>query len=300
LRGALIDLRTIYLVQPGKPLAPDPKDAKDKDPTDPAAVAKLILDDKQPQARRNRLVNDNLHQAAAVIRALAADIPDQKEEYRRIPWIWRVAVAAGRKNDTASLRAVLDVSLPTDKDPLRHWQAVVIGGGVINGVSLAGAWPGRRLAELIGNDERLEARWQAALRESFAMADDPKVPTGTRYDALRMIALAKWDRAEPALARYLKKDAHPELQQGSVSGLGDVEHPQAAEMLLKGLADVTPDNRNLAVAALLRTPERAKALLEAVADGRAKAEWLTAEHRKRLMGHPDEGVRKRAGEVLKN
>jgi putative heme-binding domain-containing protein len=298
-RGALIDLRTVYFVQPGKALEPDPKEPKEKDPTDPAAVAKLILDDTQPQARRNRLVNDNLHQAAAVIQALATGMPDQKEEYRRIPWIWRVAVAAGRKNEADKLRAILDVSLPKEKESLRHWQAVVIGGGVINGVSLAGAWPAGRLAELIGDDKLLIARWLVALEQSFPMADDEKVPTGTRYDALRMIALANWKAAEPALAKYLKKDAHAELQQGAISGLDDVEQPRAAELLVKGLADFTPGNRNLALSALMRTPSRARSLLDAVAAGQAKAEWLTPEHRKRLLENPDEGVRKRAGDVLK-
>src|SRR5688500_7286904 len=33
LRGALIDLRTVYFVQPGKPLDPDPKGPGEKDPT---------------------------------------------------------------------------------------------------------------------------------------------------------------------------------------------------------------------------------------------------------------------------
>ena len=33
----------------------------------------------------------------------------------------------------------LITSLPSPKDPLRDWQAVVIGGGIINGVSQAGA-----------------------------------------------------------------------------------------------------------------------------------------------------------------
>jgi HEAT repeat protein len=131
------------------------------------------------------------------------------------------------------------------------------------------------------------------------MADDEKVPTGTRYDALRMVALADWKNAEPALTKYLKKDAHPELQMGAVSGLGDVESPKAAELLVNGLADLTQGNRNLGLAALLRTPERANALLDALVAGKAKAEWLTAEHRKQLLESPDDGVRRRAAELLK-
>src|SRR5687768_5500909 len=87
------------------------------------------------------------------------------------------------------------------------------------------------------------------------MADDAKVKTGTRYDALRMIAL---DPAEPQLkqlARYLK-DTNAELQLGAVSGLADVEDPQAARLLAAALPDLAPANRTLAIDALLRSEHR--------------------------------------------
>ena len=41
---------------------------------------------------------------------------------------------------------------------------------------------------------------------------------GTRYDALRMIALDAWEKGSERLAKYLGKDAHAELQMGAVSG----------------------------------------------------------------------------------
>lgn len=296
LRGALIDLRTVYLMPPGQ-TPKGPADAKD--PTDAAAVAKLILDDTQPAERRNRLIADNAHQSAELIRRMAADIKDAKEEYRRIPWIWRVAIGAGKRNDTKELKAILQVSLPGESGPLRHWQAVVVGGGVINGITQANAWPGRRLAEVVEDDPRLLARWQSALKLSFLMADDDKVPTGTRYDALRMIPLADWDGAGPVLTKYLGRGVNAELQMGAVSGLGDVESPKAAELLAKRMADLTKENRALAVAALVRTPERAKLLVDELAASRVKTEWLDEAARKVLLSHPDTDVRARAERILK-
>jgi putative membrane-bound dehydrogenase-like protein len=295
LRGALIDLRTVYLVPPGE----TPKAAVEaKDPTDAPAVAKLILDDTQPADWRSRLIANNATQSAELIGLMAADIKDAKEEYRRIPWIWRVAIAAGKRNDAKELRAILAVTLPNEKEPLRDWQAVVVGGGVINGITQAGAWPGRRLAELLRDDPKLAARWQAALKQSLAMADNDKVAAGTRYDALRMVALADWDAAGPVLTKYLGKDANAELQMGAVSGLGDVESPAAAELLVKRMADFTRDNRSLAVAAMVRTPERAKMLVDALASSAAKAEWLDDAARKALLNHPDAAVRARAERLL--
>jgi hypothetical protein len=130
------------------------------------------------------------------------------------------------------------------------------------------------------------------------MADDEKVPHGTRYDALRMVALDDWKLARPRLEKYLEKSAHAELQMGSVSGLVDVEHAEAAALLVKALPELTPGNRNLAVAGLLRTPERITALLDAVEKGTAKAEWVGKDHRETLRKHPDAAIRSRAMKLL--
>jgi hypothetical protein len=289
LRGALIDLRTVYLLPPGE----QPNQPAPKDPTDAAEVAKLILDDKQPTERRNRLIEKNKHQSAAIIVALTKDIKDSKEEYRRIPWIWRVAIAAGKRNDAKELHSMLAVSLPEPAGSLRDWQAVVLGGGIINGISQAGPWPARRMAEVIGEDRILSRGWQSAIGQAVKMADNAKVPQGTRYDALRMIALADWNISGPGLSKYLEKGANAELQMGAVSGLGDIESPKAAELLVKALPDLTTENRSLAITALLRTPERALAMLDAL-----KPEWVSTEQSKLLRSHSDERVRTRAQSVF--
>ncbi|MCI0705590.1 MAG: c-type cytochrome [Planctomycetia bacterium] len=295
-KGALLDLRTLYLV----PVGAQPKIPGSDKPLSPAEIAKLILDDKTPTDRRNALVKEAIPQAPDVIRAMTVDLPanDVKEEYRRIPWIWRVAIAAGRTNDAKVLAGLLELSIPKKGEKLRDWQAVVLGGGVINGLSLEGKWPGKRLAEFIRDNPELEKRWADCLKQSHTMADDEKVPTGTRYDALRIVALDDWKLAEPRLAKYLVKTAHAELQQGAVSGLVDVEDAGATTLLVKALPDLTAGNRKFAIAGLLRTPARATALLDAVEKGSAKLEWLEKDHRETLLKHPDEAIRTRAAKLL--
>ncbi len=131
--------------------------------------------------------------APEVITAMAANLPrDENEEYRRIPWIWRVAVAAGKTGDTKLNKKVIEVALPREGAELRDWQAVVIGGGVINGLGLKGDWPNEHIQKMLASDKKLAAKWEVLLRQSQAMADNTKVRTGTRYDALRIIALAQW------------------------------------------------------------------------------------------------------------
>ncbi|HVL15114.1 MAG TPA: hypothetical protein VM529_21260, partial [Gemmata sp.] len=296
-KNALLDLRTLYLVPVGaRPVTPGSTGR----PQSPADLAKLILDDATPKDRREAAVKDALPNAAEVVRAMAADLPanDAKEEYRRIPWIWRVAIAAGKANDTKVVAGLIDVSLTKSGEKLRDWQAVVLGGGVINGISLEGKWPGKRVAELIRDNPELQKRWAETLKQSHAMADDEKVPTGTRYDALRIVALDDWKLAEPRLAKYLPKTAHAELQQGAVSGLVDVGDAGATALLVKALPDLTAGNRQFAVAGLVRTPARCAALLDAIETGAAKPEWVAKDVRAALVNHADATIRTRAAKLL--
>jgi hypothetical protein len=227
-------------------------------------------------------------------------IPDAKEEYRRIPWIWRVAIAAGKRNQGPEIVRILECSLPAPGTRLDDWRAVVIGGGIINGITQAGDWPGARVDALIQGNDPLEARWRRAIDLASVMADDSSVPTGTRYDALRMLGVQPWERRGAQLFRYLLKGTHAELQMGAISGLGDVPSPCSAQALLSGIGHYHESNRNLALDSLLRDDLRALTLLDAVAQGRVTPAQLGDRRVKILREHPTEAVRQRAGVVLGN
>jgi hypothetical protein len=241
------------------------------------STAALLLDDKQPADSRNHLIEDNADRAGDIIAEMTRGLGDDSaEEYRRIPWIWRVAVAAGKRNDLQQLRRILEVSLPHPGEKLRDWQAVVIGGGVINGITLAGEWPGPRLTQILGDDASLKQRWQTALEQASSLADDEKVTRGTRYDALRMIPLLGWDASGAKLRNYLKKGTHAELQMGAVSGCGDINDARAVQSLIEAIPNLDPKNLRLAVNALKRTSQRKQLLNEAIAAGRVSADVLNA------------------------
>jgi putative heme-binding domain-containing protein len=276
-------------------------DAAAPPPISPEAtdLAKQLLDDTKPAKDRQALVEKSTGKAADVVTALVDGMPaDAKEEYRRIPWVWRVAVAAGKRNDTGELVRLLDASLPQPGAPLRDWQAVVVGGGIINGVSLQGVWPRPRILDVMSADLQLAARWRQALDQAAAMADDPKVPTGTRYDALRMIALDTWDRRGGQLAKYLAKGTHPELQMGAISGLSDLDALPVAAKLLAGMDHYNANNRALALDALLRSEARTTALLDAIEQGRLNPAVLGDTHRKALRALPNAALRARAVKLL--
>jgi hypothetical protein len=227
-----------------------------------------LIDPGTPDATRMAIVREHPQRSAEFLAEMISDLtPGTPEEYRRIPWIWNVTVAAGKRHDAAEMRKLLELSLPLAGAPLHDWQAVVLGGGLINGISLSGLWPKCHFAEST-RDPALLQRWEHALELSVVMAENEKVPPGTRYDALRMVALLPWEKSRAPLTRFLPKDQNPELQQGAVSGLADVEHPEAAKMLVDAFTGLADANKKLALDALLRSPERIDVLLIAVEAGK--------------------------------
>jgi hypothetical protein len=190
-----------------------------------------------------------------------------KAEYERIPAIWEQAIAAGKRNDPGEVIRVLELCLPAEDGRLADWQAVVIGGGLINGVSQAGAWPRERFSQLLEDRPHLAKRWQNAIDRARAMADDSSTPAGTRYDALRMLGVLEFQQCGEKLLGYLGPQIHQELEMGAVSALGDIDSPDSTRTLISAYPKLHHHNQPIAIKALLRSPDRSKALKAAIENG---------------------------------
>jgi hypothetical protein len=130
------------------------------------------------------------------------------------------------------------------------------------------------------------------------MAHRESVPNGTRYDALRIIALEGWGPRSEELGRYLRADANAELQMGAVSGLVDTPDPQATEALIAAIPNLKPRNRELALDGLLRSEARILTLLDAVAAARISPDHLGISRQKQLLQSPLPKIKERAAAVL--
>jgi len=75
---------------------------------------------------------------AALTKGLAVGT---EEENDRIPGIWNVAIAAGLRNQPQEVTRLLELSIPHSSETLDRWRVVVIGGGIVNGLSQRGVWP---------------------------------------------------------------------------------------------------------------------------------------------------------------
>ncbi len=235
----------------------------------------------------------------ATIRSLVADVEvGTADEYRHIPEIWRQAIAVGKRNQSEELERLLAASLPGFGEPLQCWQAVVLGGGIINGLTIAGEWPRDRIEKILKASPPLEVRWKQSLHAASRMADDPTIKSGTRYDALRMVAMLDYEKCQQQLKRYLADPKQAELQMGAVSGLGDINVPQATETLIEALPDLTPRNRKIAAEALIRKDSRAGALLHAIENGALAAELIEASAQQQLKESGNPEIRARANAVF--
>lgn len=258
-RQALFDLREVRLVPTGQRATFATNSSPNDDlPRYPPQIAPFLLDDSQSMEQRLKVIDVRPGMGPAIIRLLVVDLKPAHfgtdEEYRRIPWIWRVAIACGKRNDGGELRDLLEICLPGPTEPLRDWQAVVVGGGIINGLTQVDVWPRERIAGILRGDPEIEKRWPRTLKLSVAMADDTKVRSGTRYDALRMVAMLPWEDCHVQLERYLKEGPR-ELQMGAVSGLGDIQHEGVTQVFVEALGHLEGRNRELAVQALERRKE---------------------------------------------
>jgi hypothetical protein len=133
------------------------------------------------------------------------------------------------------------------------------------------------MAELMKDRPDLRAMWDRTILLADAMADNEKVKTGTRYDALRIIALGDWDKYGKKLIGYLQAGVDPELNMGAVSGLSDMEVDAVPPALIDSLDHLDETNHKLAIEALVRTPERARRLLDAIEKGDVPLDSLSAE-----------------------
>lgn len=240
----------------------------------PAQVAQEILA-QTGESQREGLIEKHKSMASDLILAWTKDLgtnpadPNSGSlEYQRIPSIWRAAILAIRDPATrkAALGDLVDLSLPEPTGPMRDWQAVVLGGAIVNGLSLEGLWPKVELEKLLAEHPDWKPRWDRALELAKSDAYNPKVPIGTRYDAIRILAMLPAEQAVGKVSPFLDLEgpvlggldpaSKDELQMGAISALSDIDGPEMFEPMLSKYSNFTYGNQKLAYQAMQRTDQR--------------------------------------------
>jgi putative membrane-bound dehydrogenase-like protein len=115
-----------------------------------------------------------------------------------------------------------------------------------------------------------------------------------RRDAIRIAVEARAPKLVPLLNGLL---ADRDLGADAIRGLAALADPGTPELLLRRLRTLRPDARAAAIVALSSRPSWARALLQAVADGRIDRAEIPAFQIRQMQGFPGDETRRRVAEL---
>lgn len=194
-------------------------------------------------------------------------------------------------------RAVAELLMAVQSKPRAVQSAVV--RGLAEGVSRRGGSFTEFLSSV--DDPQANTIARRILSDLTQAAQDPNASEGERLEALRLMA---YDLSSSTLS-FLKgligdPDTSSPLKSAAIRALAGSHDPSLAELLLKTWRQLTPALRGEALDALLRRPERIKALLDAVELGKLKPADIDPVRAKRLMALKDKSLAERAVRLLKD
>jgi putative heme-binding domain-containing protein len=210
----------------------------------------------------------------------------------RLQLVQELCGLVGSGRDPAEAGAVIDVLARSET----RWQRAGLTG-LAEGVARRGGSFPAFAEKLRGGPAAALALLAAATKP----AADAKADGPGRVAAARLLAHAPWEAAGPVLTRLLEADdTPPSLRLAAVRAVAAHPRPEVAGLLLNGWRGYTPAVRAEVLEALLRRPERAAALLDAVEAGRVKPGDIDPARARRLMATRDRAVSGRAAKLLKD
>jgi putative membrane-bound dehydrogenase-like protein len=189
-----------------------------------------------------------------------------------------------------------------------HWDVVITGwNGLAEGLSRSGKSLTGFL-ESISQDNKLAGRGLTSRFDVVAkiaqqkFADPSKhkpFDSRVRLGAIRLLAHAPWQTAGPTLTHLLTDDPAQEVRLAAVRSLAAHSRPEVAGILLKSWRSYLPAVRREVTEALLRQPDRVRALLAEVEAGHVKAGDIDAVRVRQLLSYGQPEIRERARKLLR-
>ncbi|MBX6311835.1 MAG: HEAT repeat domain-containing protein [Isosphaeraceae bacterium] len=215
----------------------------------------------------------------------------------RLALLRELAALVGARRDPDEVTGVLEALWSLDEREAIRWQIAGLGG-LADGMGRRGQQLGAFLAER-SKAGAVAGRATALLGAAAQVAEDQSHEPAERVDAIRLLAHAPWEVAEPPLMRLVTDDPSQEVRIAAVRALAAHGRPEVAERLLTPWKVYTPAVRREAAQALLARPERIAALLRAIEAGRIAPGDLDALQARRLVEHRQPEIRNRARKLLR-
>ena len=244
-------------------------------------LAGLLARDGDPWVRTAALVS-----AAEVAAALTERLTPATDP----AVLSRLAAIVGSKGDAAEITRVLARAAEGGGAAL----LAGLGEGMRGAKKPLAAWLADPPAGARPAVARLRGRFEAA---AGVVRDEAK-PAAERVAAADLLAVAPFDVAGPALAAALTASTPGDVQAAAVRALAAHPDPGVAPLLLGPWAGYAPGLRAAVLDALTVRPDRAVALLDAVAAKAVAAGELPPALVQQLKAHPAAAVRAKAAAVL--
>jgi putative membrane-bound dehydrogenase-like protein len=192
-----------------------------------------------------------------------------------------------RREELVKLLATLD-TLGDDERPL----AAAVIRGLGEGKGAAPGMLETQLKELSsGKAARILAQMLDAAR---GRAADEKLPAGERSDAARMLAMANFSVAGPALIALVSNRQPQDVQSAAVGTLAKFSEPSIAQALLEAWPNLSPRLRAEATEAIFSRSVWLEALLAAAETGSLALADLDPARLRALENHSNAAIRARA------
>ncbi len=255
-------------------------------------LADIAVRDAADHWTRIAVASSSAGRTGKLVRALLTDRPAFAAEPTadRLQLVQELCVLVGSGRDSAEAGAVLDALAKLDP----RWQRAALTG-LAEGVARRGTSFPTFLKSLPGHEKQTTKLLAAAT----APAADPKASDDERAAAARLLAHAPWEAAGPVLTKLAASDETPTpVRLAAIRSLAAHPRPEVAGLLLRDWRSDTPAVRAELLEALIRRPDRAAALLDAVEAGKVRPSDIDPARARRLIASKDPALAARATKLL--
>jgi putative membrane-bound dehydrogenase-like protein len=173
-------------------------------------------------------------------------------------------------------------------------------GGLADGTGRRGKQLAVVLAALPDRDGSLVPWAGDIFGKAAAIASDQRRPQPERVSATRLLAHAPWEVAGPVLKKLLSDEPDQAVRLVAVGALAGQPGTASADALLSPWRSLSPAIRREAIAALVRQPDRALALLKAIEAGTVAPTDLDPQRMKQLLEKSRPDVMALAAKVVRS
>ncbi|MDZ4857974.1 MAG: PVC-type heme-binding CxxCH protein [Candidatus Hydrogenedentes bacterium] len=266
-------------------------DAKDARGT--AALARIATTDIADPWTRDAALSSAGYDFAGFATAAIEQADKSAQELPEFVEVIARTLAVGSTPDVTT--AFLEPVFP-DANAVQPWQLAVLRGA-LDGVGSSQAYGDEpsaleRLKAAAAKNASLQKHLDAAVTAALNTLQDGARPLEERVRAVEFLGFTNFDTAGEVLATLMGPIAPPELQIAAVQALANMHDDRVAGILATDAwGGFTAPVRSAATSALLATPQRTMAMLDAIERGAIPAWTIDPGARTNLQKHRDETIK---------